>query len=200
MYYLRTTISIYNPGKNEQPYNTRFDFHFQMYSDRLKSMHVVWWNLWACLKPISVQWLPDCISASLNIDQLMHHSWTKVIFLLLNQPKWPSSSLHTPAHLGTCLTLKQRWVIFQSYGPPQPPALVISIWSPIHFLSRRLINLVWTNMPRSESQVHVMHKNAFRHSDIRTPFLTEITHNTNCSIAAILRSRHRTYLHLSDWL
>ena len=110
------------------------------------------------LKLISVQWLSDCISASLNIDQLMHHSWTKIIFLLLNQPKWPSSSLHTPAHLGTCLTLKQRWVIFQSYGPPQTLALVISIWSPIHFLSRRLINLVWTNRPRSESQVHVMHK------------------------------------------
>ena len=64
---------------------------------------------------------------------------------LLNKPKWPSSSLNTPAHLGTCLTLKQRGVIFQSYGPPQPPALVISIWSPIHFLSRRLSNLVWTN-------------------------------------------------------
>ena len=88
---------------------------------------------------ISVQWLSDCISASLNIDQLMHHSWTT------QSTNWPSSSLHTPAHLGTCLTLKQRWVVFQSYGPPQPPALVISIWSPIHFLSRRLSNLVWTN-------------------------------------------------------
>ena len=121
---------------------------------------------------------------------------------LLNKPKWPSSSLHTPAHLGTCLTLKQRWVVFQSYGPPQPPALVISIWSPIHFLSRRLINLVWTNRLRSESQVMLKTcLSTFRYPNlIRTPFLTEITHNTNCSIAAILRSRHRTYLHLSDWL